>query len=193
MRGVCPGVGCLPRGVCSLVSAQRGGCLGGRSLTRGGVSAQGAGWLPRGFLIGVSAWGGVHLPPVDRILDTRFRKHYLSATSFADRNKQCSKQTSACESIDTGPNSNQSKSKIGNASMRFTHEHVPKTGGVHCTYDCLTALFTKPAVSRFRSFHDFDWYNSCGTEKCPLAVNGSPWKEWSLGGIPASSFLGNGW
>ena len=32
---------------------------------------------------GVWCLGGVHLPPVDRILDTRFWKHYLSATSFA--------------------------------------------------------------------------------------------------------------
>ena len=26
-------------------------------------------------------------------------------------------------------------------------------------------------------FHWFAWYNSCGTEKCPLAVNGSSWQE----------------
>ena len=32
-----------------------------------------------------------------------------------------------------------------------------------------------------QSFHDFDWYNSCGTEKCPLAVNGSHWQERPLG------------
>ena len=24
-----------------------------------------------------------------------------------------------------------------------------------------------------RPFHDFDWYNSCWTEKCPLAANGN--------------------
>ena len=27
------------------------------------------------------------------------------------------------------------------------------------------------------SFHWFAWYNSCGTEKCPLAVNGSRGQE----------------
>ena len=32
-----------------------------------------------------------------------------------------------------------------------------------------------------RPFHDFDWYNSCGTEKCPLAVNGSHRQERPLG------------
>ena len=41
---------------------------------------------------GVSASGGVCpgacTPPLDRILDTRLWKHYLSATSFADGNKQ---------------------------------------------------------------------------------------------------------
>ena len=41
-----------------------------------------------------------------------------------------------------------------------------------------------------RPFHDFDWYNSCGTEKCPLAVNGSCWQEWPLGGILDGVFLG---
>ena len=40
-------------------------------------------------------------------------------------------------------------------------------------------------------FHDFDWYNSCGTEKCPLAVNGSHWWEQpGGGGVDASGFLG---
>ena len=34
-----------------------------------------------------------------------------------------------------------------------------------------------------RPFHDFDWYNSCGTEKCPLAVNGSCWQEQPSGGF----------
>ena len=50
-------------------------CQSGKvgTLQEGGVSAcQG----------GVS---GRH-PPVDRILETRLRKHYLSATSFADGN-----------------------------------------------------------------------------------------------------------
>ena len=55
-----------------LCSDRRGGewCLPGVSAQvhrAGGVSAQ------------------VH-PPVDRILDTRLWKHYLSATSFADGN-----------------------------------------------------------------------------------------------------------
>ena len=27
------------------------------------------------------------------------------------------------------------------------------------------------------------WYNSCGTEKCPLAVNGTHWQEQSLESI----------
>ena len=26
-------------------------------------------------------------------------------------------------------------------------------------------------------FHDFDWYNSCVTEKCPLTVNGATSKN----------------
>ena len=44
-------------------------------LSGGGVSAQ-----------EVSAQGDA-CPPVDRILDTRLWKHYLSATSFADGEK----------------------------------------------------------------------------------------------------------
>ena len=39
-------------------------------------------------------------------------------------------------------------------------------------------------------FHDFHWYNSCGTEKCPLAVNESHWQQWPQGVTPASGFLG---
>ena len=40
----------------------------------------------------------------------------------------------------------------------------------------------------------FAWYNSCGTEKCPLAVNGSRRQEWPpevvlYGGKPYSSFV----
>ena len=41
-----------------------------------------------------------------------------------------------------------------------------------------------------RLFQDFDWYNSCGTQKYPLAVNGSHWQQPPLGGIPAGGFLG---
>ena len=37
-------------------------------------------------------------------------------------------------------------------------------------YEALTALFTKPPASQFLGFA---WYNSCGMEKCPLAVNGA--------------------
>ena len=48
----------------------------------GGVSAH-PGCLPRE---GVSR--GVHRPPVDRILDARLWKHYLSATTVADGNNQ---------------------------------------------------------------------------------------------------------
>ena len=29
-------------------------------------------------------------------------------------------------------------------------------------------------------------------KKCPLAVNGSCWKEWPLGGVPAGVFFENG-
>ena len=36
-------------------------------------------------------------------------------------------------------------------------------------------------------FHDFHWYNSCGTEKCPLAVNGSCQQEWPWG-VPVDVF-----
>ena len=64
--GVCPG-GCMPGGVCL-----------------GGVSAGGVYWgdvCPEGCQ---PRSGGVHLPPINRILDTHLRKHYLSATSFAD-------------------------------------------------------------------------------------------------------------
>ena len=41
-----------------------------------------------------------------------------------------------------------------------------------------------------QQFHDFDWYNSCGTQKCPLAVNGSRRQEPPLGGVPAGGFVG---
>ena len=65
----CFPVGCVPSAAVAVwwgVSAHGGVCLGGICLGR-------------------SAWpGGVHLPPVDRILDTCFWKHYLSTTSFAD-------------------------------------------------------------------------------------------------------------
>ena len=40
-------------------------------------------FAPRGEVFARGA-GGVHLPPVDRILDTHLWKHYLSTTSFAD-------------------------------------------------------------------------------------------------------------
>ena len=45
-----------------------------------------------------------------------------------------------------------------------------------------------------RTFHDFHWYNSCGTEKCPLAVNGSHWQERPpevilYGGRPYGGFV----
>ena len=44
--------------------------------------------LTGGSARGVFAQGEVNTPPaVDRILDTRLWKHYLSATSFADGNK----------------------------------------------------------------------------------------------------------
>ena len=39
-----------------------------------------------------------------------------------------------------------------------------------------------------RPFHDFNWYNFCGTEKCSLAVNVSRQQEWPLGCVPASDF-----
>ena len=56
--GVCPGVWCPPRwGVCP--GRRCGVCLG----------------------------GVLHLRPMDRILDTRLWKHYLSATTVADGNK----------------------------------------------------------------------------------------------------------
>ena len=69
-------------------------------LAREGVSARGGclpcvwgGVRPGGSARGrVSAWpvaeGGVHLPPVDRILHTCLWKHYLSPTSFADGNNR---------------------------------------------------------------------------------------------------------
>ena len=63
-------------------------CLG--SVCPGGVCPGGC--LPRGCLLG--RWclpGDVHLPPVDRILDTRLWKHYISATSFADGNYKLDK------------------------------------------------------------------------------------------------------
>ena len=69
-------VGCVP----SAAVAVCWGCLPVGCLPRG-VSAQ-----------GVSDWGGVYpsacwdTPPMDKILDTRLWKHYLSATSFADSN-----------------------------------------------------------------------------------------------------------
>ena len=97
---------------CSSHLGRRGGlprgsvCLGGVCLPGGGVC------LGRGVFQGGSAWGclsggvcpgsvclsegaeggsacqmGV-TPPLDRILDTRLWKHYLSATSFADGKKR---------------------------------------------------------------------------------------------------------
>ena len=56
-----------------LVSAQGGVCLGGVCL--GGVCPGG---LPGGMCIPVCT--EANNPPVDRILDTRFWKHYLAAT-----------------------------------------------------------------------------------------------------------------
>ena len=60
----CPGEGCLPRRV---------------SACHGDVC------LPVGCL---PARGMFGRPPLDRILDTRLWKHYLSSTSFADGNKR---------------------------------------------------------------------------------------------------------
>ena len=77
MRTVCcsghlgvEGMGCLP-----------GGCLLG-SVCPGSVcpAAKGQGICP-------AAWGCTPLP-VDRLLDTRLWKHYLSATTVADGNYQ---------------------------------------------------------------------------------------------------------
>ena len=48
------------------------------------------------------------------------------------------------------------------------------SGFVYCP---VTVLFTKPLASQLPSFA---WYNSCGTEKCPLAVNGSCYTDRSL-------------
>ena len=51
----------------------------------GEVSAQGGGMSGVVSAREVFAKGGVYTPPaVDRILDTRLWKHYLSATSFVD-------------------------------------------------------------------------------------------------------------
>ena len=81
--------GCLIGDVC--LGCLPGGCLPRGCLPRGSVSARGVssqgGCLPKGRCLsrgGVSAQGDVHLPLVDRSLDTRLWKHYLSATSFAD-------------------------------------------------------------------------------------------------------------
>ena len=52
----------------------------------------------------------------------------------------------------------------------------------------VTSPFTKLSASLSWLFHDFDKYNSCDTEKCPLAVNGSHRQEPPLGGIPAAGF-----
>ena len=71
---VCPG----------WVSAQ-GGCLpGGLSAQR--LSAKGVVCLEGGLPVCLGIRGGCTPPPVDRILDTRLRKHYLSAALFADGN-----------------------------------------------------------------------------------------------------------
>ena len=85
-KGVCLGGvylgGCLPRGV----SAWRDVCPGGVCL--GEVSAWGClpGGLPRGCLPVFP--GRVYTSSsVDKIVDTRLWKHYLSTTSFADGNK----------------------------------------------------------------------------------------------------------
>ena len=45
-----------------------------------------------------------------------------------------------------------------------------------------------------RAVPGFAWYNSCGTEKCPLAVNGSRWQERPpevvlYGGRPYGGFV----
>ena len=55
-------------------------------LPGGGVSAQGGVCPGVSTQGGLPGGGGVHLPPVDRILDTRLWKHCLSTTSFADGN-----------------------------------------------------------------------------------------------------------
>ena len=70
-----------------LVVCLPGGCLPARGClpAKGWVSACQGGYLPaRGVCLprGGCAMGGVW--PVDRILDTRLWKHYLSATLFAD-------------------------------------------------------------------------------------------------------------
>ena len=64
------------------------GCLGGWR----GVSAQGVS-TPGVSAWGVSAWWKCLIrqtpaPAVDRILDTCFLKHYLSATTIADGNNE---------------------------------------------------------------------------------------------------------
>ena len=80
--GVCPGAcllcWCLPRGVCPGGVCPVRGCLPSE-----GVSAQWGGVCP---VRGVCP-EGLH-PPMDRILDTRLWKHYLSATTVADGKNQ---------------------------------------------------------------------------------------------------------
>ena len=90
---------CIPVGCVSSAALPicGGGCLPG-VVSVWGVSAQGGlsaqeGCLPRGVSGGIctgvypSMHWGRSPPPVDRILDRRLWKHYLSATSFADDNK----------------------------------------------------------------------------------------------------------
>ena len=73
LGGGCPG-GCLPGGMSALGRVSARGCLAGGVLQ--GVSGRGVSvWVGVCVCQGVSAWGSVslgdvHLPLVDRILDT---------------------------------------------------------------------------------------------------------------------------
>ena len=70
----------LPRGYLRGVVPARG------CTYLGGVPAQGVylpgGYLPGGYLPRGCTCPGTPLPPVDRILDTRYWKHYLAPTSL---------------------------------------------------------------------------------------------------------------
>ena len=55
------------------------------------------------------------------------------------------------------------------------YQQILKTSRIVSMWKILKALFI--IESRFPGFA---WYNSCGTEKCPLAVNGRRRQEWSL-------------
>ena len=84
--GVCPG-GVCPGGLCPVGCLPGWGVSAQRVSDHGGVSAQWVclpgGICPGGLSAPVNA-GIQHPSLVDRILETHLRKHYLSATSFAD-------------------------------------------------------------------------------------------------------------